>query len=164
MSIDVAVVVHAVDSLQRLVYPPSKAEVVGIFDGMGWVRRRGDFFPQSDFFHRGDFTAAVNDQDGVAFVTFNAVVEVDVDADYSRSLAVLDRVANEVIQTASRLLERELEDPGEEYDEPALDYIDPYYRRLGPWVLSMGLVHPDSDDPILLVLRMRYWRDLADDG
>ncbi|MEU9744033.1 hypothetical protein AB0E12_33095 [Micromonospora chersina] len=163
MSIDATVVVRLVDSLRRVTHPPSEAEVVEILDRMGWARRRDDSFPQGYFFQREGLAAAVNSQDHVAFVTFNAIIEVGFDPDYSKSTAVLDELAGEVIQGVYALSGRELEDPGEEYDESAMDYIESYYRRLGPWVLSMGLVQLDNDDPIRVVLRMRYWEDLAKD-
>jgi len=94
-------------------------------------------------------------------VTFTLAELDDDEGEYTRATLVLEE-PRETLERVRILVGGDLEVPAEEFEASGMDYPDPQYRRVGPWVFSIGLVHMESDEPVLLAAVMEYWRELDD--
>jgi hypothetical protein len=162
---DEAAVARTVDALRRLSGGPSKDEAMAVLGETSWVRYDDERFPQGRYFELGGLTSAVAaDDDGQARVTFGLAKLDHDDNEYTAALPLLEKTTYAILQRLRTLTGYALEEPGEEYDEPAMSYLEPSYWRLGPWVLSIGLVHLESDEPAELLAVMQYWEELEETG
>jgi hypothetical protein len=160
---DEAAVARTVDALRRLAGEPSEPEVVAAMRDSGWIRCRDEWYPQGRYFRLGGLEAAVSsDDDGQHQVTFTLAELDDDEGEYTEATQVLEDTAREILERVRAFVGEDLDVPAERFEIPGMDYLDPQYRRVGSWVLSIGLVHLESDEPVVLAAVMGYWRELED--
>jgi hypothetical protein len=160
---DKAAVARTIDALRRLAGGPSEADVMAVMRDTGWIQQHDEWYPQGRYFDLDGLESAVSsDDESQPHVTFTLAELDDEEGEYTEATAVLDDTAREILERLRILVGEDLDVPEEKFEVPGMDYLEPHYRRVGPWVFSIGLVHLESDEPVQLAAVMEYWRELDD--